>query len=171
MPMLILLLVVGVKHNTSDDMIKSMLFGYANMLLAFTMIFFGVHSYKKKQLNGSISFGRALWAGLIIAFIASTIYVVAWVVLSKIFYPEFVDDFLQGQLHQLEASKLSADQILKEKEDLLKQMEFYRTVPGMVLFTYFEILIIGIPMALISAIVFSIKKRKKDENTDAVQPL
>jgi hypothetical protein len=161
MPMLIALIVVGIKPG---HMTNSVYFGYANMLLAFTMIFFGVRSYKNKQLNGSISFWRALGVGMLIMLVASTIYVIAWVILSRLFYPGFVDDYMNASFHKLDASKLSPEKIAEKKEEMRKEMEFYRTVPGMVMYTYVEILIAGIPMALISAIVFSIKKRKQDSN-------
>jgi hypothetical protein len=165
MPMLILLITTGIN---SDHQVNSMLIGYTNMLLAFSMIFFGVHAYKKKHLNGSITFWRALATGSLIALIGSTIYVIAWVGLSRLFYPEFVDDMIKAYNQQLETSNLSPDELLKKKKEVADMMGFYKTIPGMVLYTYMEILVVGLPMALISAIIFSIRKKKNpSENITA----
>lgn len=162
MPMLIILVTQDLGNHDGN---LSMLIGYVSMLLAFTMVFFGVRSYKKNQLGGTISFWRALALGSLIAFIGSTIYVIAWVILSKLFYPNFADDYIQAMIRGMEKSGLTGADLEKKKAELMKQMAFYKTMPGLIMFTYFEILTVGIPVAIISAIIHSIKRKKKDTDT------
>src|SRR5688500_19890895 len=52
--------------------------GYTTMVLAFLLIFFGVRSYRDNVAGGSVSFGRALAVGSLIAVVASVCYVVTW---------------------------------------------------------------------------------------------
>ena len=62
------------------DFSKGELFGYINMIVALSMIFFGVRQYRERYLGGKISFGQAFKAGLLITLIASTLYVIGWMV-------------------------------------------------------------------------------------------
>src|SRR5689334_18253182 len=66
------------------------LVGYASMVLAFMLVFFGIRSYRENVAGGAISFGRAFAVGILIAFISSVCYVIAW----EIIYFNFMPDFL-----------------------------------------------------------------------------
>jgi len=59
--------------DENSDIKHSEILGYTVMLVAMSMIFIGVRSYRNNQLNGVISFGKAFVLGLYIALIASTI--------------------------------------------------------------------------------------------------
>jgi hypothetical protein len=52
--------------------------GYSTMVLAFLMVFFGVKSYRDNVAGGSVTFGRAFKAGLMITVVASLCYVATW---------------------------------------------------------------------------------------------
>src|SRR4051812_26907977 len=66
------------KGNIDYD--SSMLIGYAAMLIAFSLVFVGIRNYRDKYNEGVISFGKAFKVGSMIVLIASSIYVVAWLV-------------------------------------------------------------------------------------------
>lgn len=67
----------------------SMLIGYASMLIAFSLVFVGIRNYRDKYIEGVISFGKAFKIGIMIVIIASTIYVVAWLIDYFFSYPIF----------------------------------------------------------------------------------
>lgn len=157
LPMLILLVTAG---EGLQNAASGMVVGFASMLLAFSMIFFGTRSYRNNYLGGRISFGRAFATGTLIALLASTIYVVAWVVLSKAFYPEFADDYARISIEKLKESGLSGEDLDRKIRSVEKDMAFYKTWPGLILYTYAEILWIGIPIALLSALILSWKRKK-----------
>src|SRR4029078_1237394 len=71
----------------------SMLIGYASMLLSFSLVFVGIRNFRDKYNEGVISFGKAFKIGIIIVLIASTIYVVAWLVDYYFFIPDFMDKY------------------------------------------------------------------------------
>lgn len=62
--------------------------GYTALIVLFSLIFFGVRNYRNRQLNGAISFGRAFKIGALIAFVASTMYVVIWLFYYYLFVPD-----------------------------------------------------------------------------------
>jgi hypothetical protein len=138
-----------------------MFFGYASMLLAFCLIFVAIHKYKNSTEDGIITFGRGFKIGFFITLIASTIYVVTWLIEYQFFIPDFMESYSETYLKRLKESGISeADLMAKTKE--MKEMSvmyknnfFYRAA-----FTYIEILPTGILMSLIAALVYSRKSKK-----------
>src|SRR5882757_4740329 len=65
--------------------------GYTSMLIAFSFVFVGIKNYRDKYNAGVISFGKAFKIGIMIVLIASTIYVVAWLIDYFFFIPDFLE--------------------------------------------------------------------------------
>jgi hypothetical protein len=143
-------------HCTST---VSMLIGYLGMLIAFTFIFVAVKSYRDKQNNGTISFGKALGIGLLIALIASTMYVVTWAIVYKNFMPDFMETYSANMIAEAKAS-YSGAALQKKIDELKKAKEMYATPLGFTLFTYAEILPVGILVSLVAALVLKRKGPK-----------
>jgi len=140
---------------------QGMIVGFASQFLALSFIFIATHSYKKNVLGGSIKFGTALKIGLLISFIASTIYVLTWIILYHTGSSVHMELMAENEINQL--IKENATQ---EKIDAVKERwAFYRTLPGLTLWTYIEILPTGILFSLISATIFAITGKKKKRNT------
>jgi len=62
------------------DYDTSMLIGYASMLIALSLVYVGIRNYRDKYNEGVISFGKAFKIGLFMVLVASTIYVIAWLI-------------------------------------------------------------------------------------------
>ena len=78
------------------DYNTSLLIGYASMLIAFSLVYVGIRNYRDKFNGGVISFGKAFKIGIMIVLIASTIYVVAWLIDYFFFIPDFMEKFSTG---------------------------------------------------------------------------
>ncbi|GGI29322.1 DUF4199 domain-containing protein [Pedobacter mendelii] len=143
----------------SADFESSMFLGYASMLLAFSFIYVAVKNYRDKYNDGIVSFGKAFRIGLYISLIASTFYVIVWLIDYYVFVPDFMDKYTTHVL--LEAKKAGASpsaMALKVKEmDDYKEM--YKNPFFVVLLTYTEILPIGLIVSLICALI--IKRKAK----------
>lgn len=136
-----------------------MFFGYASMLLAFCLIFVAINKYRRSTENGTVTFGTGFKIGLLITLIASTIYVVTWLIEYQFFVPDFMETYSETYLKKLKESGMSEADLMKETTSMkemtvmYKNNFWYRTA-----FTYIEILPAGILMSLIAALVYSRKK-------------
>lgn len=143
--------------DENSDMGNAQLIGYATMIVSLSTIFIGIKSYRDKELNGIISFGKAFLVGLYIALIASTMYVLCWMVISDLFLPDFMENYVNAtveQMREAEAAQSEIDATLAEMNDM---MEMYKNPVFKILITYVEILPVGLLISLISAAILKKK--------------
>ena len=86
------------------------LVGYSTMIVALSLIFFGVKSYRDNQLDGAITFGNALKVGLLITLIASLIYAITWEVIYNTM-TDFVTEMGDKYFEKLKAEGTSQAKI------------------------------------------------------------
>lgn len=134
-----------------------MLFGYASMLLAFVFIFVGIKTYRDRYAAGVISFGKAFRIGLLIALIGSSFYVATWMVEYHYFFPDFFEKYMDAMVTKARASGTSEAEIAKELAKMKSMGEWYKNPVFHALFTYLEILPVGILVTIISGLIL---KRK-----------
>lgn len=68
--------------------------GYAGMLIVFSMIFFGIKSYRDNQGKGSVTFWKAVQIGLLITLLASVLHAVGGQLYNAV-NPDFKEFFIQ----------------------------------------------------------------------------
>lgn len=135
----------------------SMLIGYASMLIAFSLVFVGIRNYREKYNGGTISFGKAFKIGILIALIASTLYVVSWLIYYFTFSPDFMEKYSAHMLEELRASGASQMEINQQKQEMADFARNYQNPFFNALMTYMEILPVGLAVTLISSLIL---KRK-----------
>src|SRR5207249_9709096 len=94
--------------------------GYTSMVLAFTLVFFGIRSYRENIGGGKISFGRAFAVGALITLITSICYVVTWEVMYFKLMPNFVNDYTTYLIEKMKAAGAS-QQMIDAKLQEMKQ--------------------------------------------------
>ncbi|MDB5129188.1 DUF4199 domain-containing protein [Mucilaginibacter sp.] len=135
-------------------------FGYATMILAFSLIFVGIKNYRDTYNNGQITFGKALGIGLLITLIASTVYVVVWMIDFSYFVPDFGEKYQAQAIAEMKANGVSAAEIQKQSAEMASMMAKYKASPTFrVMFTYMEILPVGIVLSLIAALILKNKSK------------
>jgi hypothetical protein len=147
----------------TGDFEGGMLIGYASMLVAFSFVFVGIKNYRDKHLGGIITFGQAFKTGLWITLIASTIYVAVWMFDYYLFKPDFMDKYSEFMLAKVKESGAGAAEIEKQTAEMAKAKEMYKNPLFVVLFTYFEILPVGLLVAAISGLILKRKEKKSSE--------
>src|SRR5206468_3567815 len=111
----------------SIDYNTSMLIGYASMFIAFSLVFVGIRNYRNKFNGGVISFGKAFKVGILMVLLASTIYVLAWLIDYFFFFPDFMDKYSAHMLDQLKASGASQAEIDKQAKEMANMATLYKT--------------------------------------------
>lgn len=143
-----------------DDFENGMIYGYSLMILAFSLIFVGTKITRDKHNGGIISFGKAFRVGLYITLIASTIYVIVWLIDYYVFIPDFAEKYAANALEKLKASGASQEKIDTQTAAMAKFKEMYKNPLFNALITYSEILPIGMLVSIISAL--TLKRKNKN---------
>ena len=134
-----------------------MAIGYTSMLIAFSFVFVGIKNYRDKYNNGAITFGKAFKTGFWISLIASTIYVVVWMIYYYGFVPDFMDKYSAYYIEKATASGATAAEIQKQSAEMEGWKEMYKNPLYVILLTYAEILPVGLVITLISALILKKK--------------
>lgn len=151
-----LVITTGIYH-ASGNFDGGMLIGYASMLIAFSLIFVGIKSYRDKYNDGIISFGKAFQIGLYITLIASSIYVITWLIDYYYFIPDFGEKYAEQMLSKLRADGASETELMAKAKELASFSAMYKNPFFNALMTYMEILPVGLLVTLISSFIL---KRK-----------
>jgi hypothetical protein len=141
----------------SQNIEGSMLFGYTTMLVAFSLIFVGVKNARDKYNGGTISFGKAFRVGLLITLIASTMYVVVWMIDYFYFIPDFFERYTAHSLSKMKAAGATAAELQKHSIESQNMEKMYKNPIFTALFTYLEILPVGLIVSIVAALIL---KRK-----------
>ena len=153
------LLAVTIPFQGEDGFNHSLVVGYATIVLAFLLIYFGVRSYRDNVGRGRVSFGRALAVGTLIGVIASLCYVATWEVVYFKFMPDFMAQYNARALEKERAAGASEATLAQKKVEMDKFEKMYRNPAINVAFTMLEPLPVALVIALISAGVLSRRKR------------
>jgi len=150
---------------------RGMILGYAGMVLAFLLIFFGIRSYRENIGGGLISFPRAFSVGILIMLLSSACYVVAWeVVYFNVMHDsmhEFIEKYGLHEVDKVRQSGASEQEIQAKLREMKWMRDHYDNVFFNAALTLLEPLPPGLIMTLISAAILR-KKRRVDQPTSAV---
>ncbi len=134
--------------------------GYSAMVIAFSFIFVGIKNFRDKYNEGVVSFGKAFLIGLGISLIGSTIYVVAWMIDMHFFIPDFMDKYGAILIKEAHDKGLSEGELAKKVAEVNNIKAMYKNPVFVVLFTYLEVLPVGIVISLITALMLRRRKPK-----------
>ncbi len=135
------------------SMNERLFFGYASMVLAFSLIFVGVKNFRDNYNEGIISFGKALKVALLITAVASTVYVVIWLIDYFFFTPDVMAKYAASMLADLKAKHTSQAHIDKEMAEITQYAKMYRNPFLNAMMTYAEIVPVGIVISFIAALI------------------
>jgi hypothetical protein len=137
-----------------------MLIGYATMVLAFLLVYFGVRSYRDNVAGGRIGFLQALGVGALIALVASACYVATWEVVYFGGKSDYLERYQARELEQARRRGESEARLAARQAEMKKLAEMYRNPVFNSAVTFMEPLPVGLVIALVSAGILS--RRRKD---------
>ena len=142
-------------HGTRD-----LIVGYTGMVAAFLLVYFGVRSYRDNVLGGTISFGRAFSAGILIAAIASLCYVATWEVIYYKFMPDFYTKYGQSVVERARKSGQSETEVARVQADMETMVKRIQNPLFLTVVTFTEPFPVGLVFALVTA---GVLRRKREE--------
>lgn len=138
------------------------LFGYTSMIIALSMIYYGVRSFRDNHNNGVLSFGKGFQVGILIAAIAAVIYASGWEVYISTSSGDFMEQYTVQYLEQMEKEGASVTEIEEMKVEMESMAEMYKNPLIRFGMTLMEIIPVGLIITLLSAFLL---KRNIDHAT------
>ncbi|HZY78186.1 MAG TPA: DUF4199 domain-containing protein [Cyclobacteriaceae bacterium] len=133
--------------------------GYAAMIIVFSLIFFGIRNYRNKELNGTITFGNAFKIGVLIAFVGSTMYVIVGLGYMYLAMPDFVDKYCMHVMIQATRNGATEAELALKSQEMEQFKEMYKSPFFAILISYFEVLPVGLVVALVSSLILKRKEQ------------
>jgi hypothetical protein len=131
------------------------------MVIALSMIFFGIKSYRDNYQNGAIKFGKGFQVGMLITLVATLIYALA----GETYYqidPEgqaaFMDKYADHHINKMRENGASSAAIDQEVKEMAALKEMNKNPFIRFGITLAIILPVGIVVTLISAAVLRRKE-------------
>ena len=144
-------ILIAVQNSGKVDIENGMVFGYATMIIALSLVFFGVKSYRDNN-GGHITFLKGLQVGILISLICGVCYAASWELYYRGSGQEFLQKYTAHNLDKMKQDGASDAEIEKARADAEKFMEIYENFFVRFGFTLLmEILPVGIIVTLISA--------------------
>ena len=150
-------ILIAVVNSGSGDFDKGLIWGYATMIIALSMVFFGIKSYRDNH-GGRITFFKGLQVGILISLIAAVCYAASWELYYNGRGQEFIQKYNAHYLDKLKAGGASDAEVEKARVEAAQFMEEYDKFFVRFPMTMMEILPVGIIITLISAALL----RKRD---------
>lgn len=128
----------------------SLLMGYATMIIALSLVFFGIKSYRDNN-GGKITFFKGLQIGILISLISAVCYGISWEAYYRTSGGDFIQQYTAQYIEQMRAKGSSEDEIAttqKEMDQIAEQYKNFFVRFGM---TLMEIMPVGIVVTLISS--------------------
>jgi hypothetical protein len=138
-------------RNGTLNLDNGMYVGFTTMVIAFSMVFFGIKTHRDQNLGGAISFGGALKVGALIAFVASLTYAISWEVYYNTAGSDFLEWYQTCQLEKLTKEGATEAEITDAKAEMATMSELYQNPIIRFGMTLTEIFPVGVLVALISA--------------------
>ena len=155
---ILLALTVPFEHHTSARW--GLAIGYTIMVLSFLMVFVGVKHYRDTECGGSITFGRALAAGVLMMLISCACYVVMWEALMATVEKNFAHEYTAVLVKRAQNSGLQGAALEAKITEARKFEATYSNPLYRMAMTLLEPLPVGIVMALVTA---GILRRKPED--------
>jgi len=139
---------------------RGAILGYTAIVLSFLLVFFGIRSYRENVAGGTLTFGRGLTVGLLIALLSCIGYVATWEVIYFKLAPGFTDKYAAYAIERVRASGGSQQAIDEKRRQMEQFKEWYDKPLFNAAVTFLEPFPIGVAVALISAAVLRKRKAK-----------
>ena len=150
-------LLIAVQNGGLVDIEHGMTLGYATMIIALSLVFFGVKSYRDNH-GGRITFLKGLQVGILISLVCAVCYAGSWELYYRGSGQEFLQKYTAHYVDKMKQDGASDAEVTKAQTEMAQFSEMYKNFFVRFGFTLMEILPVGIIVTLISALL--LRKRE-----------
>ena len=143
-------LLIAVQNSGSIDIEHGMTLGYATMIIALSLVFFGVKSYRDNH-DGRITFWKGVQVGILISLVCAVCYAGSWELYYRGSGQEFLQKYTAHYIDGMKQSGASEAEVTRAEVEMAQFQEMYKNFFVRFGFTLLEILPVGIVVTLISA--------------------
>lgn len=140
---------MALTDQDAGSMAYSQVWGYIIMLVSLSLVWIGLRRERLQNNLDRIPFRKGIMLTLLMSFIASTIYVASWYVLSETIFTDFMASYSQKLITEMEAQGATEKELHQARKEMAYYEDLYQQPWFKVLITYTQIL----PVALFYAIV------------------
>src|SRR5258706_246672 len=105
---------------------NGMIVGYTSMVIALSVVFFGIKTFRDQQGKGTISFGTAFKIGILITLIASLMYAASWEIYYNAVGSDFMEKYTSYHIKKLQESGATAEKIEATQKEMTEFAEQYK---------------------------------------------
>ncbi len=131
--------------------------GYSSMVIALSLVFFGIRAYRDKTLGGKITFTKALLLGVSISSVASIIFGIYVYLLFTVISPGLSGKMIEVYREKIRKSGETQQVIQQQLAQFEVESIMWNNPLFQALFMVVTVMLIGILISIISA---AILKRK-----------
>ncbi|HBK87271.1 MAG: DUF4199 domain-containing protein [Cyclobacteriaceae bacterium] len=155
----LMLLTMPLYSSGTLNMDNGVWVGFTGMVIALSLIFFAIKSYRDHRSRGVITFWQGLQIGLAISLISAIMYAFTW----EICLTQLAPDFNQKMMAHYFEKKKAAGASESELQELTKMAEDYKNPTYRFMVSMSEIFPVGIVVTLISAALLRKKEFLPDQ--------
>ena len=137
--------------NGTINFDNGMWVGYTTMVIALSLVFFGIKSYRDQHKQGTIRFGGAFKVGILITVIASVLYALSLEVAYRTVSKGFTEIMSNYYLEQIKAESKDEAELNKATAEFKSNMMMYENPIIRFALTLTEVFPIGLIITLVSA--------------------
>ena len=130
---------------------NAMIVGYTSMVIALSVVFFGIKTFRDQEGKGKISFGTAFKIGILITLIASLMYAISWEIYYNTMGTDFMEQYTSYHIKKLQEAGATVEKIEATRKEMATFSEQYRNPVIRFGMTLLEIFPVGLLITLICA--------------------
>jgi hypothetical protein len=141
------------------DFNLGMIIGYLTMVVALSMVFVGIRSFRDNHNGGIVSFGKAFQVGILIAVIASVMYAITWEIYYNVSASDFMEKYTEHYIQEMQRNGASQAEIDQMTAEMNQMAENYKNPVIRFGMTLMEIIPVGLAITLISSLILKRKEK------------
>jgi len=145
--------IMGKEYFSVENYATAEAIGYITMLLALSLVFFGVRHFRNKNQGGILTFRKGLLVGTLISGVGAIIMGLYTAALFGVLIPDLGEQYFQMYLQTMQEQSGNDPAVMAQLEDYKANQGLYMSPAFQGVVMFFTVFLIGEVIAIISALI------------------